>query len=318
MTAYMLVFLAGWQCAANSGETGLAGRRPGRDRSRHSGPDRTRPGRGSGRIRPRSLPGPEPFRRFHGDGVPVRSSVSGGCGATARREGRVSFETAIQICVSGSVALLILVAALSSLSRMAPLACFAALLVMGILTRSRTAGMLAIAAAVAFAILAPPDLVARFATSFSSGRVPVWRDTLHLIRAYPLFGCGMGGYETAFLKFKTSEFLYDQDYAHNDYLQFLSELGVVGFSIGAAFGVALLARLRRSLADPARRWLALACAGSLTAILVHSAVDFNLYVPANATLLAWICGVAAVQAKTETTSSSAEAGPEPVPTLVPL
>jgi hypothetical protein len=29
------------------------------------------------------------------------------------------------------------------------------------------------------------------------------------------------------------------------------------------------------------------------AILIHSGVDFNLYVPANAASLAWICGMAA-------------------------
>jgi hypothetical protein len=34
-----------------------------------------------------------------------------------------------------------------------------------------------------------------------------------------------------------------------------------------------------------------ACAGSLAAILLHSLADFNLYIPANAMLLAWIAGL---------------------------
>ena len=37
----------------------------------------------------------------------------------------------------------------------------------------------------------------------------------------------------------------------------------------------------------------MACAGALAAILVHSLADFNLYIPANAMLLAWIAGMTA-------------------------
>ena len=40
------------------------------------------------------------------------------------------------------------------------------------------------------------------------------------------------------------------------------------------------------------RYVALACCGSLTAILLHSLVDFNLYVPANAMVVAWVLGLA--------------------------
>jgi hypothetical protein len=39
--------------------------------------------------------------------------------------------------------------------------------------------------------------------------------------------------------------------------------------------------------------LAIACIGAFAAIGLHSMVDFNLYIPANAMLLAWISGVAA-------------------------
>ncbi len=40
------------------------------------------------------------------------------------------------------------------------------------------------------------------------------------------------------------------------------------------------------------RWLAIACMGSLAAIGLHSFVDFNLYIPANAMVLAWVAAVA--------------------------
>ena len=87
-----------------------------------------------------------------------------------------------------------------------------------------------------------------------------------------------------------------QDYAHNDYLQFLAELGLVGFLIGSAFLVLILVKsvrvgLRNT--NPDTRWMGLACTGALVTILIHSDADFNLYVPVNATLLAWICGLTA-------------------------
>jgi Fe2+ transport system protein B len=40
------------------------------------------------------------------------------------------------------------------------------------------------------------------------------------------------------------------------------------------------------------RALAIACIAAIVAILAHSFVDFNLYIPANAMVLAWICGMA--------------------------
>jgi len=153
-----------------------------------------------------------------------------------------------------------------------------------------------IAVILAFAFLAPPQLVLRFAEISPEGRLDVAKDTLGLIAAYPIFGTGLGGYESAFEKFKTTGFVLAQDYAHNDYLQFFAELGLIGFLIGSAFLALILVKsVRVGLRnpDPDTRWMGLACTGALVAILIHSFADFNLYVPVNATLLAWICGLAA-------------------------
>src|SRR4029077_683865 len=126
------------------------------------------------------------------------------------------------------------------------------------------------------------------------GRTNLWAETIPLIRAYPVFGCGLGGYETAFSRFKKSGVLVTDDFAHNDYLQLLAELGLVGFVIGAvlAFSVVRMA-LRGAVmsSDPEVRYCAVASVGALAAIALHSLTDFNLYVPANAMLLAWIAGM---------------------------
>jgi O-antigen ligase len=93
-----------------------------------------------------------------------------------------------------------------------------------------------------------------------------------------------------------SHALFRSDYAHNDYLQLLAELGVVGFTIAIALALAILVKLLRTYMNSKnidKRCVALACIGSFTAIGLHSLVDFNLYIPANAMLLSWIGGIAA-------------------------
>jgi O-antigen ligase len=142
--------------------------------------------------------------------------------------------------------------------------------------------------------LTPMALVQRLAEHTSSGRIAIWRNTLDLIRAYPLVGCGLGGYESAMLRFKTTVLMNDLDYAHNDYLQFLGELGAIGFLIGAVlFGALLVRTVKATAPGSPNRWVAVGCAGALAAILTHTMLDFNLYVPANALTLAWIAGISA-------------------------
>src|SRR5215211_2508392 len=65
------------------------------------------------------------------------------------------------------------------------------------------------------------------------GRWPIAKDTLHLIAAYPLLGSGMGTYFPAILRYETYGSNLAWTHAHNDYLQLLSELGIVGVLIPA-------------------------------------------------------------------------------------
>src|SRR5207248_6286707 len=100
----------------------------------------------------------------------------------------------------------------------------------------------------------------------------------------PIFGCGLGAYESAFEKFRTSVVYVFQIYAHNDYFHYLAELGIVGMLIASGFLVVIGLRSFRARLlhrQPDSRWLGLACAGSLAAIFIHSLADYNLYVVAN-------------------------------------
>jgi O-antigen ligase len=92
--------------------------------------------------------------------------------------------------------------------------------------------------------------------------------------------------------------MYTVDYAHNDYLQVLAELGVFGFAAGLIFVGRLVQRTARGTfyaRSVDERYLSIACLAAMTAILLHSVVDFNMYVPANGFAFAWIAGAAGAQ-----------------------
>ena len=121
--------------------------------------------------------------------------------------------------------------------------------------------------------------------------------TLAMIRDYPVFGAGPGTFYVAFEAYRPETVVDYYDYAHNDYAQFAAESGLLGFAILGIFvalslGVAIRAQWVRS--DPLMRGMSFASMMGVTAILIHSAFDFNLQIPANATYfmvllaLAWI------------------------------
>jgi O-antigen ligase len=92
------------------------------------------------------------------------------------------------------------------------------------------------------------------------------------------------------------------DYAHNDYLQFGVEAGITGW-IAAVISLfifvgAVRDRMRNDLGDPIIM-LQLGAALGVVGILVHSALDFNLHIPANAAWFAVCVGLATIPHKAQ-------------------
>jgi O-antigen ligase len=117
---------------------------------------------------------------------------------------------------------------------------------------------------------------------------------MNLIRDYPVFGAGPGSFYLAFPPYRTERITAFFNHAHNDYVQFASESGVLGLAILGVFvclslGAALRAQWERR--DPLMRGLSFACIMGVTSILIHSWVDFNLQIPANAALFMVLCAL---------------------------
>jgi O-antigen ligase len=160
-------------------------------------------------------------------------------------------------------------------------------------------------AAVAFLLfLAPSELPARLATvtrfrdtEVTGNRPKVARDTLRMFRDNLAAGTGLGTFEAVYPQYQS--FVSDKTwtYAHNDYAQLLAETGLPGGLI-ALLGLIILVheafwiRLRSDLTR-SRSWLQLGASLGCCGILVHSLVDFNLHIPANA---AWFSTCAALAA----------------------
>lgn len=121
--------------------------------------------------------------------------------------------------------------------------------------------------------------------------------TLAIAKDYPVLGAGPGSFYVVFPRYRPPTVATFFDHAHNDYAEFLAGSGWLGLGLILAFVAtctvaALRAQWQRT--DPLMRGLSFACIMSVTALAIHSWVDFNFQIPANAALfmailaLGWI------------------------------
>ncbi len=116
-----------------------------------------------------------------------------------------------------------------------------------------------------------------------------WKAGLLMLAEHPLLGVGAGCYGIAFPAYRTWE-MNESRFAHNSYLQLLSEgglaLGGLAVLVAAAFAVLLLRKARRG--DSEAVLLAVSC----LAFLIHNLVDFTLYLPTLGMTFSCLAGLA--------------------------
>lgn len=240
--------------------------------------------------------------------LPLAVMFAAGAIWQGRLRGSMSAAQMVRAALGTVAAIALMAAITTSLSRAGFLSMLGSLLVMAVvglgpLARGRSRGLLAagllLAGVSAVVLLPTPALISSFgeisADPNEDGRWLITRDTLRMVGDYPLFGTGLGTYYPGLLPYQTASLNLTWMFAHNDYLQLLAELGVLGFLVPAALvlvSVGCAAKAALSGRDIEVRCLGLGCLGSLSAILFHSVADFNLYIPANAMAMAYVAGLA--------------------------
>src|SRR5205085_5893670 len=93
--------------------------------------------------------------------------------------------------------------------------------------------------------------------------------------------------------------------AHNDYLQTLSDGGIIGGALGVAFIVILFRQgfARRETEDKFRRGVATGALAGCFAVLIHSFFDFTLHTTANPLLFLLLSTLATINGRVEEASS---------------
>ncbi len=124
-------------------------------------------------------------------------------------------------------------------------------------------------------------------------RVVVWGGVMEMISDYPLLGIGPGVFETAFTQYQPPGLSSRFTKAHNDYLHFVSETGLLLIPVIIWMIIALYRKGFKKLKNPSRlvRATTLGSMTGITAILFHSITDFNLHIPANAILFTILAAI---------------------------
>jgi O-antigen ligase/Tfp pilus assembly protein PilF len=176
---------------------------------------------------------------------------------------------------------------------------------------SRAAPLLAAAVLVALVVFAPAGFVRNVSERFSTawqpplrakeaneaappaaaasvqGRLAIWRNTLVMIRDFPLLGVGLGNHAVrypAYARAAVADPLWGRrsqlDYAHNEYLQAWAELGIVGLALFLWLGAAVAALLRRVFHNASSSdgsYLVMAAGAGILGICVDAAFSFPFH-----------------------------------------
>lgn len=127
----------------------------------------------------------------------------------------------------------------------------------------------------------------------SGGRGTVYKATMQMFRERWLYGIGGGTFSMTYPYYSAERMDWFRRYAHNDWLQYLAELGALGTVLLGLFPFGLLREWIKhgetlhlgGMLD----WMAIALGIALAGMALHALVDFPLHIPAVATLaVAWL------------------------------
>lgn len=129
------------------------------------------------------------------------------------------------------------------------------------------------------------------------GRTEIWKDSLRIAYDFPIFGTGLNTFRDIYPKYKSLEIASRINFAHNDYIQLLVETGIIGFILLLIPTYLLIKYSLQKISfyisrrDYFAAYIRLGALCGIIAILIHSLVDFNLHIPANAIYFSLLIGI---------------------------
>ncbi|HAM52933.1 MAG TPA: hypothetical protein DCP92_20380 [Nitrospiraceae bacterium] len=120
--------------------------------------------------------------------------------------------------------------------------------------------------------------------AIAEARMGIWKDSVAMIRDFPLTGTGFGSYIHIYPKYRSITAEEIVDHAHNDYMELLSEGGFVAVVIFLCFLYSVVRKSYKAFRGRRERYCVLLYIGAATgivSILIYSITDFNLHIGAN-------------------------------------
>ena len=140
-------------------------------------------------------------------------------------------------------------------------------------------------------------VISRFFTSSDDfkSRWEIWVDTVRMVKDFPLFGSGLGTFALVFPMYRSFHITGVTNHAENDFLQLTSDVGLVGIGLLLILFIAFFYKAVegiRSLSegDP-KRYVGIGGLVGIIALMLHSLVEANVQIPANAFLFTFIFAV---------------------------
>jgi O-antigen ligase len=155
-----------------------------------------------------------------------------------------------------------------------------------------------------FVTLVPEHLRPTLARLLADNRSLGIRVGLRMVRASPVAGTGLDSYAEVFSRFQPGE--GTMFYAHNDYVQWIAETGLIGGVLAAACGFFVVRRGSAWLQTRhgVERILAAGVAAAAIGFASHEVFEWNMHLPAIALVAAIVAGMAAPAACGAATTGS--------------
>lgn len=131
----------------------------------------------------------------------------------------------------------------------------------------------------------------------TNGRLHFWSIAWQNFLNYPILGTGLDSYGFIYPQYDTWSGIFRVERAHNDYLQVLSDAGILGFACVVSFIYFLFRQGLREIATAENSFRQSVAVGALAGcfgILIHSFFDFPLRTPSNSFYFLMLAALATV------------------------